>query len=525
MRKYLPRLSRPLGIAFIVAIFSCSISAWTLGDYGITWDEAVYFRAGTSYADWLRHPSSVNIDRNWQINHEHPPLVKVMGGITHIIFHEKLGWTGSIVAYRAASIIFVFLTFLFLYLFAFALAGHYAALLTTAMFFCLPRLFFHSHLLAFDYPMAALWLMTIYALQRGEEDRRWHFAAGFFLGLALLTKINAIFLYIPVLLYIVFIQSPGILKLPLGCSLWKEEKFRKAILSLAIFTGIPAVMFIVLWPWLWDAPLDRVAAYFAFHLQHLSVFTYYMGMQTPAAPWHYPFVMTAVTTPALILILFFYGLFNIVEKRDRAGALLIINALLPFVIVALPGVPKYDGVRLFLPAFPFICLIAGIGIHRLLSAFASMKVRRSLLLLCFLLLAVTAYKAIIRIHPYQSSYYNAFAEETGGAAVSGFEADYWGHPLLYALPWLNEHSDKRFWLYMAELEPKIMWGIDCYKKDGLLRKSVPFGDKDSSDYLVLLIRQGFFSNRMWDFYINKKPVYSVKAGQTPLINIYRLNRR
>ena len=134
MKKYLPRLSRPLGIAFIVAIFSCSISAWTLGDYGITWDEAVYFQAGTSYADWLRHSSSVNIVRNWQINHEHPPLVKVLGGITHIIFNEKLGWTGSIVAYRVASIIFVFLTFLFLYLFAFALAGHYAALLTTAMF-------------------------------------------------------------------------------------------------------------------------------------------------------------------------------------------------------------------------------------------------------------------------------------------------------------------------------------------------------------------------------------------------------
>ena len=76
---------------------------------------------------------------------------------------------------------------------------------------------------------------------------------------------------------------------------------------------------------------------------------------------------------------------------------------------------------------------------------------------------------------------------------------------------------------MADLEPKILWGWELYKKDGWLDKSIQFGDKNDSDYLILLIRPGFFSEEMWEYYKYRKPVFSVKLSQTNLVNIYKIS--
>jgi hypothetical protein len=75
---------------------------------------------------------------------------------------------------------------------------------------------------------------------------------------------------------------------------------------------------------------------------------------------------------------------------------------------------------------------------------------------------------------------------------------------------------------MADLEPKVLWGFDEYKENGMLNKTVKFSDKNNSDYLVLLIRQGFFNEEMWKYYKYEKPVFSVQLSQTNLVNIYRL---
>jgi len=141
------------------------------------------------------------------------------------------------------------------------------------------------------------------------------------------------------------------------------------------------------------------------------------------------------------------------------------------------------------------------------------------------LFAFTVYSSIIKTHPYQSSYYNELIGGAEGAAQKGFELDYWGNAYLGVLPWMNQHAQSTFWIYMADLEPIVLWGFDLYKKDGLLKESVKFGSKNDSDYLLLLIRQGFFDEEMWNFYKHKQPVFSVKLGQTNLVNIYKLNSK
>jgi len=135
---------------------------------------------------------------------------------------------------------------------------------------------------------------------------------------------------------------------------------------------------------------------------------------------------------------------------------------------------------------------------------------------------LTIYSSIFKIHPYQSSYFNEVIGGVDGAAKKGFELEYWGNAYIGALKWLNAQPGKTFWVYMADLEPTAMRAFQLYKENGLLKKSIKFGNKDNSDYLILLIRQGFFNEEMWEYYKYKKPVFSVKLSQTNLVNIYKL---
>jgi hypothetical protein len=75
---------------------------------------------------------------------------------------------------------------------------------------------------------------------------------------------------------------------------------------------------------------------------------------------------------------------------------------------------------------------------------------------------------------------------------------------------------------MADLESKVLWGFDLYKENGMLDQAVKFGNKKNSDYLILLIRQGFFNEEMWGYFRYEKPVFSVRLSKTNLVNIYRI---
>lgn len=516
-------------IALIISFCLCAIIAFTLNDFGITWDEAIYFYSGDSYWRWWLNPSIEKIEAYWRINHEHPPLFKLLSGLSHYIFKEKLNLFGHIFSYRLPILIFVFLANYFLFRFMADLFSLPIAFLTTLIFFFLPRIFFHAHLGAFDYPVSALWMATIYLFRKGinnSPNKKYIFFSAIFLGLALLTKINAFFLYIPILFLWIwnYLEKKG-------------HPQQKSLFHLILILIIPPLMLVIFWPWLWQDTISRSLGFMFFHRYHPGVFTYYLGKQWPIQPWHYPFVMTFATLPLLVFLLFLIGFLGIIFNPDQTKIFILFNALFPLILIAMPSVPKYDGVRLFLPAFPFISMIAGFGAQKIFLLIKKSSPSpppsphkkgerergRAIIFIFIFLFAFTVYSSIIKTHPYQSSYYSELIGGVEGAAQKGFELEYWGNAYLGALPWMNQHAQSTFWVYMADLEPIVLWGFDLYKKDGLLKDSIKFGHKKESDYLLLLIRQGFFDEEMWNFYKHKQPVFSVKLGQTNLVNIYKLN--
>lgn len=508
--------------AVLLSLLFCGIVFVSLHDYGVTWDEGVYFRAADSYWQWLQNPSWKTIDDAWKINSEHPPVVKILGGIGRHFFHEKLPALDLLPSYRVVLLIFVFLANYCLFRLAAELFGLPVAFITTLLFFFLPRIFFHAHLLAMDYAVMAVWVAALYAFWKGIKDPGWLWAVSFLLGLGLLLKINAFMIYIPILFSWFFLdRKPPPVPSEEG-RIAKKTNISQWFKKILILFGIPPILFIAGWPWVWPQPFHRILDFLSFHFHHPPVYTYYLGMQTPLPPWHYPFVLTLATVPLITLIPFFIGLVWILIRPSRVHGWVLFNALFPLVVIAFPSTPKYDGVRLFLPAFPFICLIAGMGVWEIGELAKRMQLERKFYFLFAFLFALTLYFSIVKIHPYQSSYFNEIVGGLRGAQKMGLETECWGNAYIGVLPWMNDHSDQTFWIYMADLEPRILWGFDIYKRDGLLKPSVKLDSRQNSDYLVLLIRQGFFNEEMWRIYRTQKPVFSVRLSSVDLVSIYPL---
>jgi 4-amino-4-deoxy-L-arabinose transferase-like glycosyltransferase len=166
-------------IALALALATAVALGATQSSVGFVRDEGVYFEAAHSYAAWfddlwdaLRRgrPAQAFADpaivHRFGYNHEHPVLAKVLFGLSHRLFTEKLGWLGDAAGYRLPAWAFAGLLSALLYLMAARLVSRRGGLFAVGAFWLVPRHFFHGHLACFDLPMAALWLLVVYCYWR-----------------------------------------------------------------------------------------------------------------------------------------------------------------------------------------------------------------------------------------------------------------------------------------------------------------------------------------------------------------------
>ncbi len=523
-----PRLTRAEW-ALLAALFIASFALIlvTSNDYGPTYDEPHYASAGIRYAEWwarlFRGDVSVlqraQIESAWSLNHEHPPLQKVATG-----FSQR--WFGAVfpglMAIRLPSALWFALAVCALFLFTRSIWGRRGALFSALAFATLPHIFAHAHFIALDMPITAWFFITAalaaVALRRGS----WGYAvlAGLAFGLALLAKLNAFFL--PILLI-----AWGLI--------YHRQQWAKLLAMLLIGPAI----FVLGWPWLWLDFTPHLRAYLAFHFGHAAYNVWYLGKLYQYAPWHYPFVMTAVTTPVLILILALLGggrgpALSKVEGNNRLTAesvFLLLGLAVTILPSALPSSPKYNGVRLFLPMFPFLAALAGGGfawlqasVVRLLKAEAPGSARLSALIAAALgaALLYPSANAVLRTHPYQLAYYNALVGGTTGAMKRGFETIYWGQVFKEAPAFLNTTTEES---PLVLVIPKgVIYLLEFQQQAGALRPEVRFtGDERDAtiaDYVMFQAMQSDYTDLCWKLVKNKQPTWAVRLEGTPLLLAY-----
>src|SRR4029077_11680214 len=86
-------------------------------------------------------------------------------------------------------------------------------------------------------------------------------------------------------------------------------------------------------------------------------------------PWYNTLVWTVLVTPASVLMLGIVGFGSALRRwrTEPVGLLIAGHWAFLMMVRALPHTPGHDGVRLFLPAFGVLALLAGLGAKALLD--------------------------------------------------------------------------------------------------------------------------------------------------------------
>lgn len=595
------RAERWIALGLFFAAFTALFA--TERAVGFPRDESVYFAAAQSYAGWFellaRNPRQALTDeaivRAFDFNHEHPALLKSLFGLSHLVFHQKLGWLRPAAAFRLPAFAFASLIPALVFLLGSALYGRRAGLFAALSFFLVPRQYFNAELACFDMPVAAMWLLTVYGFWRAQTEKRWWLWTGVFFGLALATKHNAFFLPIvltplglwrawrPVaaskearqllgrlfLLVAAVAALFGVLLLAVGPGrFWQElrplsphtallailiagagvilsqlrrvsEEAFRPLATLGAMAVLGPAIFLLHWPFLWHAPVERITWYLAFHAQHNHYAWYYLGevLRAPPFPLAYVLVKTALTVPASLFVPIAVGFFTLLGRTALGAlpktrswtrlpswseALVLANAIASIAIISHPQVPHFGGVKHWFPSMPFLAILGGYAVAIASQALFARRIsaQRWATGALFGLLFAPALVASVRIFPYGTAYYSELAGGLPGAASLGMQRQFWSSHVTGVFDWLNQNAPKGARVYLHEVNG---YSFRDYQRNKMLREDLVPGGPSDSQLAAYQYHQEFREQEfnLWQAFGTTVPVAGLYVDETPQVIVYR----
>ena len=544
--------NRWIGLGLGVLTFLILLS--TASGYGLTYDEPVYMSRSMRAGQWLslliHEPGTAlsrgTIDRLWDpTGDEQAGLMKLIAWPAASV---ASAFVGPLAAIRAGTILIVSLLIGCMFVFVANLWGRLEGLFAALGLLAMPNVFTHCHLMALDAPVmawSALAIMAAYvAALHGEQDRKrcwlWIALMGLAFGAAIATKVNGWFVPLIVLPWLF---------------MFRRRAFWAGLVSMAV---LGPLVFIASWPWLWFDTLGRLARYFSFFGKHYPVGVTYFGHVYSVAPWHFPLVMLLITTPIILLLFSGVGISRLycragactppardakadggvqapapqsdVSSRNWQRAAIALMTWAAFVNIlpnSLPSSPKYNGVRLFLPIFVPLVILAAAGFGWLARALAARlassarEMRLVLGLLLVLALAPGLY-ATAKTYPFGMSYYNSLLGGTKGAVARGMEATYWGDTFLAAAPWLNEKAapGAEVWINVVG----YVSTMQMYQQFGLLRQDLKITGGDEAfrhaDYCVVINKSTEYGRLGQELVQRGKVLYTQDLDSVPLVWVF-----
>jgi len=389
----------------------------------------------------------------------------------------------------------------------------------------MPRVFGHAHFATLEMPLLLTWMLTVIAFEKGTRSALWSVAAGAAFGLALLTRFNAVFL-------------------PLFLVPWGALVHRRKVLpNVAAMAVLSPLVFLAGWPAMWRGPFDALRIYVGTKFSRMVVPMAYFGNVYPneqrAYPTpDYPFVMTVLTVPLLLLAAALWGGIVAFGRREtpapgkasrdaaRGRASLLLFAMGgPLLLMALPASPRYDGVRLFLPVFPFLAALAGIGIAHAWTHLSRIRRRGPVVAVGVAALALLI-APLVLLHPYPLAYYNGLIGGPWGADRLGMETVYWNESF-------NENVLRVVGQALPEGGRVALAGVgsqvdDLYRAAGLWPEKVQVTDFEKGDWnlLVVVPRKGWLQRRdpkVWRYRREHAPWrtwFLTPARKVPVCEIY-----
>jgi hypothetical protein len=499
-------LAADLGIAAAIVVVVTVIVGVTAQSLGFTRDEGYYFKAAELYAHWFRtlvsQPTTAlsvaGINADLAYNPEHPFLLKGLFSLSRtvqqalgidVMGHNAMRFPAWVVAGFSVALVFA--------LGRAAKLSRGTSLVAALMFFSLPHVFWHMHVACFDVGVTAAHAGLVAAWLRFRHSLRGTIVVGVVFGLCAATKHNV--LPVPALFVLHWAlceagNSQGVvdgrrLRLPLG------------FVTLAL---IAPIVYVALWPYLWPDVVGRFGAYVGFHLrhEHYPIMLFGELLTAPPFPWSFPLVMWGLTIPVPVLVVLTGGVVlatavalaflwrrfrgpgsvpedTVVPLGDvaRSGSgstavLVLLNAIMPVFLIALPSSPIFGGTKHWMNALPFVCVLGAWALHEA----AARLHRHSVVVVAIVavvgvVVAVPGFLQSGRVWPYGLGSYNELAGFSRGAANLGLQRTFWGYEIREALPTINERVPRGGRLHGGDVNQ------DSHHRaieDGLLRSDIAF---------------------------------------------------
>jgi hypothetical protein len=419
----------------------------------------------------------------------------------------------------------------------------------------MPQVFFHSHLACFDMPITTMWMLCVYVHWRAQETRGggWALAMGIVYGLTLETKHNAWILPAVLVPHALFVHRKAILR-----SLRHGRLTVPA--SLVSMAVVGPMVFVLLWPYLWNDTLARMQWYVEFHTNHAYYNMEFLGRNYFAAPSPrlYLPVMVLATVPSITLLLFAIGAVDRARvgalrvwawargvagrtaggagERDRREtdlllALALFAAVSPWLLS--PKTPIFGGTKHWMPAYPILALFAGRGFDLVLAAMrralASFSVSPGRLaaaeggLWASVLLAPLL--VTVHSHPFGLSTYVPFFGGTAGGADLGLNRGFWGHTTQQAAEeYLNPKAPRDATVFIHD----TTWdGWAHMQEEGRVRKDLRAVGAPHEGMFSLVhheLHMNEVDYTIWGAYGVDAPVYVVQHDGVPIVSVYRKPR-
>lgn len=452
-QRLLPGWVPAVSAAILLGLFA-GLSIWEMAGDSPTSDERIHLPVG--YAYWKT--------RDFRLNPEHPPLVKLLCAIPLFAMdlkmpsvnpadHEKLDLVRGeklpeeYQLYNAFQQLFGS-KFLFTqdadrilfwgrlpalglglllawFVFQWSSKLHQSAgagLLSLFLLALEPTLLAHSHYVTTDVPLACFSIMAMFFLwEFCRNGKLSHLvAAALGLALALASKFSALFLA-PVFFLILLAAWPKVGLRARGSATGSISMKSRVLTSLCVALGIAVV---VQASYLFSPDL---MLYFrgmqTVNLNHQDLPSYAAGRFYPGGVWWYSLYALMIKTPIPILIAIGVGAFEWARLRkslDRA----VLCLLLPPLVYGLAVCAFADnlGVRYMIPAMPFLLVLAG-------RAFATLGDTRAGRAVAGVL-AVWLLVSVLRTSPYHIAYFNEWVggAENGAHYLNDSNID-WGQDL------------------------------------------------------------------------------------------------
>ena len=518
MRVTRETMTRPgaLLISLLVPAIFFAVGLSNRLDYGETTDEKHDRHLGSCYLDVYPVSGHQGLLKCMDdLERNYGPLFDILAVSTHRFLLNKLRM-GPDAGFHLPALIVSSLLIWTLFLFIWREAGLWPALLAAMGLALSPRFIAHSQANLKDIPTVFFFTLSLIQYQSLLKRPRLKSAllAGLFLGVTYCIKINA--LLVPAIVLI-----------------WILPRLRRMTLqhwgALALSGGVALTVIPITWPYYRQDFLHRFKETYDLFIAHDWVgYVLYLGQhyRGPDVPWHYPYVMLAVTTPLLLIIpaltILLWAAHAQVRGINPAGRNLVWRlatwALIPCLVQSASDAPMYDGIRHYLTSLPPLAALAGLGMAWAGQRAAALWPARPALGGTLYALTLAAcfgdlLLSSVRLHPYQVVFYNALAGGPGGA-YGRFDLDYWGFSYKEAGAWIARHAPRSSVIFVPYTVFQFPHNMD--------RHTTTSDPGVNWDYKVTLVRGMLRELDREDDYLYPalSPVYSVTAGGATLLRIF-----